>query len=126
MPVSGHPGQKSPKANRAELIGSAATYAHEQVRTAKQHIEPIHVLSNSPIRRLAVSELPLDDQERMFDLASYGCFPVLNLPFPINPLIVLGNIQPGRFPADPKCDLGQMLIIFDFYKGKCRKYHDSF
>ena len=54
---------KSPKANRAELLHSAAPYAHEQVRTTKQHVEPIHVLGNSAISCLAVSELPLHDQE---------------------------------------------------------------
>ena len=69
-PSLGYSGLKSTKANRAELLRSATPYAHEQVRTAKQHVEPIHVLGNSAVRCLAVSELPLHDQERMFNLAS--------------------------------------------------------
>jgi hypothetical protein len=39
---------------------------------------------------------------------------VFDLTFPVNPSVVLGNIQLGRLPADPECDLGQMLIILDF------------
>ena len=77
-------------------------------------MEPIHVLGNSPIRCLAVSELPLDDQEHVFDLASYRCFPVFDLLFPVNSLVVLGHVQPGRLPTDSEYDLGKVLVIQDF------------
>ncbi len=40
-PSVGHSGLKSTKANRAELFRSVTPYAHEQVRTSKQHVEPI-------------------------------------------------------------------------------------
>ena len=74
-------------------------------------MEPIHVLGNSPIRCLAVSKLPLDNQEHVLDLASDRCLPVFDLAFPVNPLIVLGHIQFGRLPADPERDFGKALVI---------------
>ena len=84
---------KSPKANRAELLHSAAPYAHEQVRTTKQHVEPIHVPGNSAISCLAVSELPLHDQEWMFHLAPDRRLLVFDDLLPVDSFVVRLDVQ---------------------------------
>ena len=86
-----------------ELCRPASTDAHDQVRTPKQHVEPVHVPGDSPIRRLAVAKLPLDDQERMFNLAANGGLPVLNPSIPAESIEVLdGGLQLRRTQTYPE------------------------
>ena len=54
-----------------KLSRTSSAYALYQVGTGKQGEEAIHVLGNSTVRCFAVSELPLDDQERVLDFAPY-------------------------------------------------------
>lgn len=92
-PVWGQSWQKSPKANRAELFCSAAAYAHDQVRTAKQHVKPVHVLGNSAICCFAVSELPFHDQKRMLHFTPNRRFLVLDDFLPVDTVITGLDIQ---------------------------------
>jgi hypothetical protein len=39
---------------------------------------------------------------------------VFDLLFPVNSLVVLGHVQPGRLPTDSEYDLGKVLVIQDF------------
>ena len=69
-PVWGQSWQKSPKANRAELFCSAAAYAHDQVRTAKQHVKPVHVLGNATVCNFPIPEIPLDYEKGVLYLTA--------------------------------------------------------
>ena len=50
----------------------------------------VQILSDPAIHSLGKSELPLYNQEEMFDHTAYGCFPVFDLPFPVNLLLLSG------------------------------------
>ena len=74
----------SPEAGLAEALRSVCPGAHEYIGAGEQHIEAVQVLPDPAIHSLGKSELPLDDQKGMPDHASYGRFPVPDLPLPID------------------------------------------
>ena len=53
-------------------------------------MEAVQILSDPAIHSLGKSELPLYNQEEMFDHTAYGRFPVFDLPFPVNLLLLSG------------------------------------
>ena len=61
-----------------KLCGTSGPDALYQVGTGKQGIKAIQVLGNSTVYYLRISELPLDDEERILDAFIRQIEPVLN------------------------------------------------
>lgn len=107
-------GHRSPKANLSELLRPAYPRTHEDIGAGEQHVQAVQILPDPPVHGFGKPELPLDDQEGMFDHASHGRFPVLDLPFPVNARVVLADVQFRRFAADFVFDLRKMFVALDF------------
>ena len=49
---------------------SSSTHTHQQIRTGKEHIQPIQVFCNSSTNYFSVSEQVFHDMEGVFNLAA--------------------------------------------------------
>ena len=55
--------------SHTELFAAPGSGTHDQIGAGKQDVEAVQILCNTAIHGLAVTELPLDNQKWMLDLA---------------------------------------------------------
>ena len=107
-------GHRSSQANLSELLRPVCPRAHEDIGTGKQHEKAIQILFDPSIHGFGKPELPLDNQEGVFNHASHGRFPMLDFPLLVNARVVLADVQFRWFAADFVLDLRKMFVVQDF------------
>lgn len=56
-------------------------------------MEPVHVLGDTTVYNLGITELPFDNQKRMFHFASDGRLPVLDFFIPVEASITGRDLE---------------------------------
>ena len=83
--------------------------AHQEVGAGKQDVETVHVLCKAAVRHLAVSKIPLDDEEDVLHLAANGCFSLLYTPLPVDAVTLF--LDASRALVDAVLHLRQVRVL---------------
>lgn len=79
----------------AKLISAPGPEALDKAYTGEQNMKSVHVFRNTAIYVFGITELPLDNQERMLDCSAYRGFPIFNVSIPVETFIASWNLQTG-------------------------------
>ena len=99
--------------HHTKFICSPGPEALHEIHTGEQDMEPVHVLGDTAIYNLGITELPFDNQKRMFHFASDGRLPVFNLFVPVESCIAGRYPETGGSDIRPEFDVPEVLIVFD-------------
>ena len=81
--------------HHAKLISAPGPEAFYKICTGEQDMKSVHVFRNTTVHDFGITELPLNDQERMLDFASNRGFPIFNVSIPVKTFIVGCDLQTG-------------------------------